>query len=116
MTEGSMVDFELLRLGPIEVETATRTATLGDGQELALTRLEFDVFALLVRAQGAPVRRAVLFDAVWGRSNDVSDHAMETLMSVLRAKLGPARGMIRTVRKVGYALVPEHGEVTRKKA
>lgn len=98
---------EVMRVGPLLIDFAGRSVALDDDGELRLlpvTRLEFDVLAMLGRAGGDDVRRAKLLDAVWGRESDVSDHAIDTTMSTLRSKLGERRGLIETVRGVGYRL------------
>lgn len=104
---------DVLTMGPIRIEPATRTALLDPGDTtprvLRLSRLEFDLLLLLVRARGEPVSRALLLDAVWGQASEVLEHVVEETVSTLRRKLGAGRDLIRTVRGVGYAIAVPQG-------
>ena len=78
------------------------------GEEVHLTRLEFDLLAYLVQRSGVPCARADLIDAVWGYDEsgwDVSDAAVNTCIAKLRSKIesDPARPRyIHSVHGVGY--------------
>ena len=88
------------------VDPARRRVTL-DGQELDLTRTEFDLLAVLVRDPGVVVQRAALLEAVWGPDYD-DDHLIDVHIANLRRKLGDradAPRFIETVRGVGYRIV-----------
>lgn len=74
------------------------------GQELNLTRKEFDVLLTLMRHPGRVLSKSQLLTQVWGfEGYDVN--LVEVHVSALRQKLeahGPR--LIRTVRGVGYVL------------
>src|SRR4029077_8844006 len=53
-----------LQVGGLTVDTSMRRAML-DGVEIALTRREFDLLAVLVRNAGAVVTRERVMDEVW---------------------------------------------------
>ena len=66
-----------------------------------LTAREFDLLAVLALAEGRPVPRATLLEAL---AADGVPEAVDKAVASLRTKLGPAGRSVKTVRKVGYAL------------
>jgi len=78
------------------------------GQEIHLTRLEFDLLKHLAQRAGLPCARADLIDVVWGYDEagwDVSDAAVNTCVAKLRAKIEPDPAHPRyvlSVHGVGY--------------
>jgi two-component system OmpR family response regulator len=97
---------DMLRHGDLEVDVQGRLATL-EGQELDLTRTEFELLVTLLSGPKRVWPRESLLRAVWGNSWDSDGHLVEVHMGNLRRKLGddPRNGRyIRTVRGVGYRL------------
>lgn len=96
----------VLRHGELEVDVEGRVALLS-GEELNLTRTEFDLLATLLSGARRVWPRDTLLRTVWG-SDWISDgHLVEVHMGNLRRKLGddPRSGRyIRTVRGVGYRM------------
>ena len=77
------------------------------GQDVALTRGEFEVLALLVRHPGEILDRDRLSRAVSGHDWSPQDRSVDVLVRRLRAKLDdPARAdsLIATIRGEGYRL------------
>jgi len=78
------------------------------GQEVRLTRLEFDLLAYLAQRPGVACARADLIDAVWGYHEagwDVSDAAVNTCIAKLRGKIEPdpaSPRYIQSLHGVGY--------------
>ncbi|MEV7417676.1 response regulator transcription factor [Streptomyces sp. NPDC089919] len=94
---------DLVRLGPVAVELATRRVTV-DGAEVPLTRKEFDLLALLAQRPGVVFRREQIISEVWHTSWEGTGRTLEVHVASLRSKLRmPA--LIETVRGVGYRLV-----------
>jgi two-component system phosphate regulon response regulator PhoB len=93
----------VLKVGPIRVDPDAHRAWLGDA-ELPLTALEFDLLALLVSRAGRVQSRDQLLGEVWKTSSDLETRTVDAHVKRLRAKLGPARGLLQTVRGVGYRL------------
>jgi len=89
---------------PLVVEEATRRAFVL-GQEVELTRVEFDLLTCLLGAPGRVFTRAQLIDRVWGDGFAITDRTIDSHVKSLRRKVGDAGGhaaMIETVRGVGY--------------
>jgi two-component system, OmpR family, response regulator MtrA len=96
-----------LRLGPIEVDVAGRTARRGS-EEIALTRTEFDLLVELARHAGTVLSRDVLLDRVWGYDYLGDSRLVDVAVQRLRAKIesDPAAPvLIQTVRGAGYKAV-----------
>jgi two-component system response regulator RegX3 len=93
-----------LTVGPLELAPERRTATL-DGEELDLTRREFELLELLMREAGAVVTRERLIDEVWDVNWFGSTKTLDVHVSSLRRKLGEdsaAPRFVHTVRGVGF--------------
>ncbi len=93
----------------ISINSATREVTQ-NGQPIALTALEFDLLVCLARSAGRVLDRDKLLDEIAGREYDVFDRSIDVHISLLRRKLGddPKNPRyIKTIRSVGYMLVPE---------
>jgi two-component system response regulator RegX3 len=93
-----------LRVGGVTLDGAMRRATL-DGTEIALTRREFDLLALLVRNAGTVLTRERLMDEVWDTNWFGSTKTLDVHVSSLRRKLGDDAvdsRYLHTVRGVGF--------------
>jgi DNA-binding response OmpR family regulator len=100
---------EVVRVGELEIESATRQARLC-GKPLELTGLELDLLLALARRAGRVVPRDALLALAGRGDTHVTGRVVDVHVSHLRAKLGddsksPRR--IRTVRGVGYMLVKD---------
>ena len=76
-----------------------------DGEEVALTTIEFRLLAELVRNGGHVLSRSTLLERVWGYDYLGDSRLVDMAVKRLRAKLGPAPGgtdYVATVRGVGY--------------
>jgi two-component system, OmpR family, response regulator RegX3 len=94
----------VIRVGELEVDCGARRVAL-DGEELELSRKEFDLLAALVSRAGRVVRRETLMSEVWDENWFGSTKTLDTHMGWLRRKLGddPASPrFIHTVRGVGF--------------
>lgn len=90
----------LVRSGDLVVDLAARTLRVAD-VEVAVTRTEFDVLAVLCARPGESVSREEILDAVWGDALLAASRSLGVHVSQLRAKLRrPA--VIETVRGYGY--------------
>ena len=93
-----------ITLGDVEIDLAAHSAwRLGAAVEL--TAREWALLQALLLRAGRVVPRSDLERLVLGSDADVSSNAIEVHLSSLRRKLG--RGLIETVRGLGYRLVDE---------
>ena len=79
-----------------------RHAVSVDGRDVALTRKEFEILAVLVRTPGVVVSYDRLILAVW-QTTFVGRHTLDVHVGSLRAKLD-VPGLVQTVRGVGFRL------------
>ena len=86
----------------VELDTRTRRVNV-QGEEVDLTRKEFDLLALLARDPGATVARDEILQEVWDAHWYGSTKTLDVHIASLRRKLGTP-GLIETVRGVGYRL------------
>jgi two-component system response regulator MtrA len=93
--------------GELSLDVAGRRAAVA-GQEVELTRVEFDLLAALARRPGAAVSRAWLVEHVLDPDREGTERTLDVHVSRLRRKLGPAGRRVATVWGVGYRL--ETGE------
>lgn len=80
-----------------------------EGESVGLSRLEFDLLALLARERGRIVSRRMLLQEVWGYDTPerVETRTIDVHVANLRKRLGDeGRRRIETVRGEGYRLVP----------
>ncbi len=92
-----------LSIGPLTVEQSSRRATL-DGEQLDLTRKEYDLLALLARHAGSVVTREEIMSEVWDPNWWGPTKTLDVHVSSLRRKLGDdpaAPRFLHTVRGVG---------------
>jgi DNA-binding response OmpR family regulator len=91
-------------IGDVRLDADRRTTTL-QGDELELSRKEFDLLRLLMENAGSVVTRERLIDEVWDTNWFGSTKTLDVHVSGLRKKLGDdsnAPRYIHTVRGVGF--------------
>ena len=95
-----------LKLGEVVIDFGARRVWKA-GQELSLTRKEFDLLARLARDAGRVVTRETLMSDVWDMNWFGSTKTLDVHVAWLRRKLGDdpiAPDYIHTVRGVGFRL------------
>lgn len=96
-----------LRVGALLLQAANRSVVVDD-RSIALTGVEFDLLALLVRHKGQVRTREQLLKELRNREFVLFDRAIDVHIASLRRKLGDdareAR-FIRTVRAMGYMFI-----------
>jgi two-component system KDP operon response regulator KdpE len=105
---------DLVQVGGLVIEPRARRATL-DGQDLDLTRLEFDLLAHLARRSPDVVTRRELLAEVWRQPYGGADKTVDVHLSWLRRKLGEtaaAPRYLHTVRGVGVKLDASGSDAT----
>ncbi|MEY9848574.1 response regulator transcription factor [Streptacidiphilus sp. MAP5-3] len=97
----------LRRAFGLELDQAARRAVVR-GEDVALTRKEYELLTLLAQSPGVVFRREQIISEVWHSSWDGTARSLEVHVASLRRKLG-LPGLIETVRGIGYKLaVPTH--------
>jgi DNA-binding response OmpR family regulator len=97
---------EVLRVGALTIDAASRTAALSD-HDLALTTYEFALLRALVERAGRVLTRERIMEIVRGAADEAFDRSIDVHISHLRQKLGddPRRPkLLKTVRGIGYML------------
>lgn len=80
-----------------------RHAVSRNGTELSLTRKEFGVLEVLLRADGATVSSEEILEKVWDENIDPFTNVVRVTVMTLRRKLGDPP-VIETVTGVGYRM------------
>lgn len=95
--------------GALTIDNAAREVTV-DGNDVELTRIEFDLLATLCSRPRQVFSRTQLLELVWGPNWYGDTHVVDVHMSNLRRKLGDREReapFILTVRGVGFRLSDE---------
>ena len=85
--------------GALEIDLPSRRVMKG-GHEVALTALEFDLLAMLVRRNNVALSREALLSGVWGYTYQGETRTVDVHIQRLRGKIGAE--YIETVYKYGY--------------
>jgi two-component system, OmpR family, response regulator MtrA len=95
-----------LRLGPLIIDLAGRSVRRDEtGEEIPLTRTEFDLLVDLARHPGQVLARDTLLDRIWGYDYLGDSRLVDVAVGRLRAKIEAdptAPELILTVRGAGY--------------
>lgn len=91
-----------IECGDLVLDSGRRQATR-DGRFLPLSRKEFAVLEVLLRADGAVVGNDDLIEQVWEENTSYRTNAVRITVSKLRAKLGDPP-LIQTVPGSGYRI------------
>ncbi len=93
----------LIELGDLVLDPAARSTARG-GQRIELTKIEFDLLALLVGNAETVLPRDLIQERIWGHDDDLGSNSLEVFISSLRRKTEHHGGdrLIHTVRGVGY--------------
>ena len=95
----------MLRFGRWELDSAARTFAV-DGEQLRLTRTEFDIIAALMREPSRVFTKQALFELVRNEEALTEERTISTHVSNLRVKLRPSGtdAYIQTVWGIGFKL------------
>ncbi|MCF3975084.1 response regulator transcription factor [Paracoccus salsus] len=89
--------------GPLAYDPASMQIKLDD-RNVDLTTKEREVLVMLMRNKGKVLARERLLNSVWGMDSDPLTNVVDVTVSRIRRKLGPAGGMIVTIRNYGYRM------------
>jgi DNA-binding response OmpR family regulator len=108
--ERSPVDAEPVeRMGPIQLDRK-RHLVSRNGQDVTLTKREYDLLLALIDGDGAVMSRDTLLDQVWGEEWVGDSRTVDVHIRWLREKLESDPGqprLILTVRGSGYRLAAD---------
>ena len=90
-------------LGALEIDLEARRVQ-ADGNDVELTKVEFDVLAALARRPGEAVARSWLVDNALDPDREGNERTLDVHVSRLRKKLGPCSKYVATVWGIGYRL------------
>lgn len=95
----------ILEIADLSLDPATKSAQRA-GTEIDLSRREYAVLEMLMRADGLPVSRQDILDRVWGFDDEPGSNVVEVYIRYLRQKIDAPfdTALIHTVRSVGYRI------------
>ena len=93
----------IINIGTVTIDTSRHVVAV-DGEEITFTSTEFKLLHTLVKRWGRVQSRDVLLRDVWGYNYVGDTRTVDTHITRLRTKMGPAGDMIKTVRGFGYKL------------
>lgn len=95
----------MLQADNLEMDLTKRRVTRG-GQEIELTRREFELLEYLLRNKNVTLTRDMMARDVWKETTGCLTNVIDVYINILRKKLEKADStpLIHTVRGVGYAL------------
>ena len=76
-----------------------------NGEKLELTLREYEVLKYLTENAGTVCSKEKMFEEVWGFKSSSDMRTLCARVKRLRDKLGEDKGMIQTVRGIGYRMV-----------
>src|SRR5215212_2765650 len=81
-------EMPVVRIDGLEIDVARRRVTR-DGQELKLTRREFELLSVLARHAGKIVTHKQILHTVWGPADEQDTQYLRTYIGQLRQKVEP---------------------------
>lgn len=99
-------------VGSCVLDLDSRQLFDGQGAEVPLTRMEFELLEVLVRRPNRPLTRDQILNLTQNRDWDPFDRSIDIRIARLRRKIEPDPDKpqyIRTVRGLGYMYVPGRG-------
>lgn len=94
-----------ISIGNFYMNTEERVATLA-GEEISLTKREFDILYKMLSYPKKTFTRAALMDAFWEWDSDANSRTVDVYMAKLRDKTAGADGFeIVTVHGIGYKVI-----------
>lgn len=77
---------------------------LSQGEEVTLTRKEFEMLCYLLENKGRVLTRDQLLNKIWGYAFDGENRTVDVHIRTLRQKLGECGKYIETIRGIGYKI------------
>jgi two-component system phosphate regulon response regulator OmpR len=112
VTEDQEPASKKVRVGTCWLDLASHTLSGGDGNDIPITAMEFDLLRALAEHPNRVLSRNQLLDLAHNRDWEPFDRSIDIRVARLRRKVeaDPAKPQtIKTVRGVGYMFVPAGG-------
>ena len=93
-----------IRIGNVTINPKKRKVTR-KGEELSLTKIEYDILTLLANDPGKIFSRDEIYEHIWGRHIIVGERTLDVHMNNLRKKVGKSK--IRTKKGIGFGINSE---------
>jgi len=92
-------------VGPLTLDPKKYRVTR-EGEDIDLTRTEFEILHLLMRNVDIVLERGVMYERIWGYDFESSSRSLDVHVGYLRRKLedGGHPRMIDTVRGIGFVI------------
>lgn len=110
-SETSRVLPDVLKVGPLVIDSARRSTTVG-GESVVLTATEFNILHALAARRGRVLTRDDLISLARGDEVAVVERTVDVHVSAIRRKLGSYGDLIETVRGIGYRLKDPAADVS----
>src|SRR5574341_1513193 len=94
-----------LNVGDLTLDLLTRQATRG-GEKIELQPREFALLEYLMRNASRTVTKTMILEHIFDYSFDPQTNVVDVLVHRLRSKVDREKGMLHTIRGVGYVLRP----------
>ena len=94
-----------LTVGDLTLDLLTREVRRG-GNKIELQPREFALLEYLMRHANRPVTKTMILEHIFDYSFDPQTNVVDVLVHRLRSKVDQDKGMIHTLRGVGYVLRP----------
>jgi DNA-binding response OmpR family regulator len=104
----TLEQIQILKFADIDVDLIRRVVSKG-GQEVKLTRAEYNLLAYFLRHSDRVVTRDMILNSAWGYDYFPNTRTVDIHIMRLRQKLEPNPSVVRhfrTVHGVGYRFVP----------
>ena len=100
----SQPDFDVLHLGDLIIDPASREASIA-GNPISLRTKEFDLLFTLAENRGRVLSREKLLELAWGFDFYGQTRTVDVHIAHLRKKMGESNIKIETVTGIGYKLI-----------
>jgi len=97
---------EMTSFGGLSIDSSGHRCWV-NGQEVALTRLEFKLLTTCFARRGRVLSRDTLLEEVWGVSAGLNTRTVDVHIKRIRSKIKPIDHYIKTVRGIGYKFISE---------
>ena len=105
--QGGAAPEDAIAFADFKLDLGRRSLTDAGGEEVQLTRTEFDLLAYFLQNRGRALTRHQILDEVWGQDVIVDGRTVDNFVSSLKKKLKWTRDSsfrIQTIRGVGYRM------------